>query len=209
MISAIITRPEHDKITKYLSEWNEEIIAEAKKRGILIKDLAAKKANRAAFESFVIKQNPELVFLNGHGDSETVKGHKNEPLVKCNDNEKVLNDKTVYALACDSASKLGISAINKGTKAYIGYTDPFSFLTNKNKECRPKDDELANVFKEASNQVSLALLRGKTPKEAYDLSQSKFRELMQRFSASDAAPEAREVRFWLFWDMQAQAVLTK
>ena len=201
--SALITRPEHDKITKYLSEWNDEIIAEAKKRGVPMKDLAGEKATRAEFEKFLNKQNPSLIFLNGHGDSETVKGHKDEPLVKCNDNEAVLKHKVIYALSCDSAAKLGVSAVEKGTKAYIGYTEPFSFLTNKNKECRPKDDELANVFKEASNQVSLALLRGKSPQEAYDLSQMKFKELMQKFSASNAPPDAEEIRFWLFWDMQA------
>ncbi|MBI4146795.1 hypothetical protein HY489_05660 [Candidatus Woesearchaeota archaeon] len=207
--NAIITRPEHDKITKYLSEWNKEVITEAKKKGILMKDLAADKANRTEFEKFLTKQNPSFVFLNGHGDAETVKGHKDEPLVKCGDNEEVLKDKVVYALSCDSASKLGASAIKKGTKAYIGYTEPFSFLTNKNKECRPKDDELANVFKEASNQVALALLNGKTAEDAYNVSQLKFKELMQKFSASNAPLEAEEIRFWLFWDMQAQAVLTR
>mgnify|MGYP001557806115 FL=1 len=206
--SVLITRPEHDKITRYLSELNEEIILEANKKGITIKDLQGENANRTAFESFLKKQKPSLVFLNGHGDAKTVHGHKNEPLLKYEENEKLLKGTTVYALACDSATTVGHSAVKQGTTAYIGYTEPFSFLTNKNKECRPKDDELANSFKEASNQVGLALLNGKTPAEAYARSQLKFKELMQKFSASNAPPEAEEIRFWLFWNMQAQTVLS-
>ena len=205
--NAVITRPEHDDVTKYLYEWNKEIISAANRKGIEIKDLSGQNANRAEFEKFVKKQNPKLVLLNGHGDSDTIKGHKDEPLIQCNDNEEVLKDKIVYALSCESAANLGVSAVRKGTKAYIGYTEPFSFLTNKNKGCRPKDDELANVFKEASNQISLSLINNKTAEEAYNNSQAKFKALMRRFSSSDALPEAKDIRFWLFWDMVSQRVL--
>lgn len=205
--NAIVTRPEHDNVTKYLSEWNKEIIVAANKKDVLIKDLSGDKATREEFEKFLKKQDPKLVLLNGHGDADTVKGHKDKPLLKCGDNEEILKGKIVYALSCESAANLGVCAVDKGTKAYIGYTEPFSFLTNKNKECRPKDDELANVFKEASNQISLSLVEGKSVEEAYNNSQSKFKELMRRFSASDASPEAKDIRFWLFWDMVSQVVL--
>ena len=45
-MSLLITRPEHDFTTRYLSKWSEEIIGEAEKKHIEVIDLNGEKAER-------------------------------------------------------------------------------------------------------------------------------------------------------------------
>ncbi len=42
----LVTRPNHDLVTTYISTWAKIILTEADKRGIQKLDLASKKANR-------------------------------------------------------------------------------------------------------------------------------------------------------------------
>lgn len=206
-MDGIVTRPEHDKVTTYLSSWAQDILLFAKEKGVNLADLGAEKVTRKNFEKYLSKKNPKLVFINGHGAPDSIAGHKDEILIKKGENEHILKDKIVYALSCHSAVELGPSAIGKGTKAFIGYNNPFCFLTDKNKECTPEEDELANIFKKGTNQVPLCLVRKKNVLESYNRSQNKFLDLIKEYSASDALPEAKDIRFWLFWDVKSQEKL--
>ena len=77
----LITRPEHDLETQYLSVWSKDIISLAEKQNISIKDLRGNLANMINFEKFVKKQNPSLILLNGHGNEFKVCGHENKDLL--------------------------------------------------------------------------------------------------------------------------------
>ncbi len=72
----LITRPNHDTTTAYLSKWSEHLINAAKKRGIPCSDFKGQKAAREEVEKFLAKQNPALVVLNGHGSDDAVCGNK-------------------------------------------------------------------------------------------------------------------------------------
>ncbi len=61
----IVTRPEHDLTTKYISLWSEEIIKLARKKDIEVIELKRGKANRKGFISRVKKLNPRIIFMNG------------------------------------------------------------------------------------------------------------------------------------------------
>jgi len=74
----IITRPQHDVTTRYLAYWAEEVINLARKKLIDVIDLNKNKANKAEFAGRVKKLQPELVFMNGHGNDDCVCGHNNE-----------------------------------------------------------------------------------------------------------------------------------
>lgn len=74
-MSLLITRPEHDITTRYLSKWSKKIIKEASKKGINIIDLWRGKANRKRVIGILEKRNPNGVFLNGHGSDKFVAGH--------------------------------------------------------------------------------------------------------------------------------------
>lgn len=203
----IVTRPQHDKVTYYISSWAEDIILFCHDNGIDFFDLGSNQVTKEKFEGYLNKQKPRIVLLNGHGDNESICGHNDEKIVEIGQNERVLREKIVYALTCNSGAELGESAIENGTETFIGYNAPFSFLTNKNKECVPEEDELANIFKEPSNQVSLNLLKGNTAKESYEKSQAKYRELIRKYSTSNALPEWKDIRFWLYWNKVSQVIL--
>ena len=82
----IVTRPQHDVITKYLSVWAEEVINFAKEKGIEVFDLIKEKANKKDFCGRVNKLQPDMIFLNGHGDDDCVTGHDDQEIVRAGDN---------------------------------------------------------------------------------------------------------------------------
>ena len=202
----LFTRPEHDVETTYMSRWNDEVVKKAREKGMQTFDLKGSKATKSEFDKY-LKNSPDLILFNGHGGSDRIMGHKNEVLVQANKDDALLKGKIVYALACAAGEQLGPSAEKQGAKAFIGYNQDFGWITDKNKECRPENDELANEFRDASNQVSVALIKGNTASDAFERSQSCFKEKMLKYSASNTLPEAEEMRFWLFWDKYSQVLL--
>ncbi len=82
MSRIIITRPEHDPATRYLSHWSNHVIKTANKKNIEVTDLRKEKAIKKELEGRLRKINPTLVILNGHGDDGCVCGHNNEELIQ-------------------------------------------------------------------------------------------------------------------------------
>jgi len=206
-VKLLVTRPEYDIVTSYLSSWAQDALQLADKLNIRFNDLGCENVNRKEFEKRMKAMNPSFVFLNGHGTADSISGHNSEIILQTNENDSLLKNKIVYALACESASSLGLSAIDKGALSYIGYAQPFAILTDANSESVPEDDKLAQWFKEPAVQVSETILRGKSTQVAYEKSQNKYKELIRKLSSSDAFLEAKEVRFWLFWNMTSQRLL--
>src|SRR3989338_7911997 len=121
----LLTRPEHDDTTFYLSQWSREAIALAKEKGMDVLDLNRERANRKEVEGVLDKISPDVVIFNGHGGEDMVAGHKNEPLIIAGENEGLLRSKLVYAISCRSAKVLGPESIKAGAVAYTGYDDDF------------------------------------------------------------------------------------
>jgi len=87
----LITRPEHDYGTKYLSAWSTKIIKEALAKGVNVIDLHGNKAKQKEFEGRIKKLDPSLIILNGHGDENTVAGFDNEHIIEKGKNAKYIN----------------------------------------------------------------------------------------------------------------------
>lgn len=207
MSDIIITRPEHDHATRYLSRWSEEIKKEAKKKNLDIVDLHKSKAVRKEFEGRIIKTKPRLVILNGHGSDTSVSGHDNEILVKVGENEEILKNRITYAISCKSAKKLGATCADRKT-TYIGYDEDFVFNIKPKFLQKPLKDKRAAQFLKASNQVSISLIKGCTAKEASDKSKIFFKDALKKLLPSvKTDPEAREDVEDLFWDMNHQVCL--
>ena len=115
----LITRPNHDPGTNYLFYWSDKVISIAQKKLIGVLDLAKDKATKKNFDSYIKKHEPKLIFLNGHGNQDSVTGFHDEPLISINNDEHLLNGKIIYARSCDAASELGTSAIQKGTLVFL------------------------------------------------------------------------------------------
>lgn len=106
----LITRPEHDYATRYLSAWAERFFGVAKDKGYSVIDLYRRRANRKEVESILYKRNPNFVIINGHGSDNAVSGHENELLLIAKDNSSLLEGKITYAISCRSARELGKEA---------------------------------------------------------------------------------------------------
>lgn len=201
----LITRPEHDDTTYYLSTWSKKIIKTAESKGIKIFDLNRGRANRAEVVSMLSKQNPGLVIFNGHGDDDVISGHANEPLIQVGDNELLLKNRIAYALSCKSAKILGPKSIDAGARSYVGYDDDFIFFYDPNKVTHPLEDDTAALFLAPSNELIISLIKGNNVGDAFDRSQNSFKNNIKRLLSSEATAEETNMARYIWWDMAHQA----
>ncbi|MDE1810878.1 MAG: hypothetical protein KGH66_02455 [Candidatus Micrarchaeota archaeon] len=191
----LITRPDHDDVTFYLSKWGEKIMDEAKENDFKILDLNGSKANRATFESYNSKNQVNFIIFNGHGDGSTVTGYRNEPLVQQGVNDTTLRSRIVYSISCSSASGLGKSAVASGATAYVGYTDDFVFFIDTNSSATPLNDSMARIFLNHSQTLTSNLLKGATVGHAHGRARG---ELERAFRAS--LTQDPSISRYLWWD---------
>ncbi|MFH1413189.1 MAG: hypothetical protein ABIG10_04190 [bacterium] len=203
----LITRPDHDKATRYLSAWSDKIIQMAGVKDIPVFDLKRKKANKEDLTSFLKKKDPALVILNGHGNIDEVTGHNNKLLVKAGENEHILKGRIIYALSCSSALILGKKSISAGALSYIGYEKDFMLCNDSHKIARPLQDKVAKLFLEPSNQICKSLLKGNTCGKASENSKKIFAKNIRMLLSSDAPLGSSEYAKFLWWDMKAQVCL--
>jgi len=203
----LTTRPNHDLTTNYLSSWMGLVFNQAKKSGIKVLDLKGKRANKKELTSMVYKLKPDLIVFNGHGDEMTITGNDDNILIKEGVNDNLLKDKIIYAIACRSAKSLGVSAISKGAKAYIGYNEDFIFLIDEKFISKPLMDKTAALFLNPSNYLVLCLLKGHHPKDSYEKSKSAYKRNIEKLMTSEASKEDKEVLPYLIWNMKHQVCL--
>lgn len=198
----LITRPEHDYATRYLSAWAERFFEVAKNKGYTIIDLYRKRANRKEVESILCKRNPNLVIINGHGSDDAVSGHENELLLIAGDNASLLEGKITYAISCRSARGLGEEVGQYINTTYIGYREDFIFIYLEKHHTHPLEDKLAGLFLDPSNFVATTLLKGHPAKEAVLRAQQEFLRKIQELLLSDINTDKSSALRWLVWDMK-------
>jgi len=135
----LVTRPDHEIVTKYCCIWSKDIIKLANQKSIAVYDLKGKKANRKKFESYTKSKNPSLIFFNGHGTTEIIKGYDNQPLM---DGQSIPSKSIIYARSCDAAQSLGPTLIQKGLRAFIGYMRKFTFFYDPAFILKPVNDPI-------------------------------------------------------------------
>ncbi len=196
----LITTPEFDDVTSYCSKWSEEIINEAQKKGFKIANLSREKANRKNFEGRVKKQKPKFVMFNGHGLQNKIAGHNNETLLEKGKNEKLMAGRIVYARSCFALEGVGEACARKGTKGFISYSLPFSFVSDPSRTANPLKDELACPCLLTSNMIPLAVIKGRTISEAVERAKAKIDELIGYWETRDDIVEAPFVASCLYWN---------
>ncbi|QQG39674.1 MAG: hypothetical protein HYS81_04875 [Candidatus Aenigmatarchaeota archaeon] len=200
MKAYLVTRPEHDDTTHYLSAWCKETVDLAEGKGIKVLDLRREKANKEEVESMLRKHEPALVVLNGHGDENTVTGHKNIPVVQKGENEGVLKSRIVYAISCSSAKKLGPASVDAGAISYIGYDDDFVFFYEPAKISKPLHDETAKLFLKPSQILIEALIKGNSVKESVERARALMQDELRRLLATPNTD--KELVRYLWWNMR-------
>lgn len=200
-MKVFITRPNYDTTTAYLSKWSEEIIEFANKRGYSVIDFKNEKVCREEVEKVLKTQKIDLVVFNGHGSVDAILGDKDKPIIVANENELLLKEKIVYSRTCNSVAVLGKKAVEVGCKASIGYRMQFIFVVNSFRECTPEKDELATPFKEISNIIPISLLKGNKVSEAIEKARRKTKELIAKYSVTEAEPCSKPIVFCLQFNL--------
>lgn len=162
----IITLPNSDVATNYLSVFSKEIISFAEKQGIFPRILSGQEANKELFQKSLEKTDPKMIVFNGHGSDNCITGQKEVPLVELNVNHALLLNRIIYARSCYAAKGLGAALASENQGCFIGYILPFMFLSDINWTTNPSKDKIASVFLETSNIVPLGILKGNTAFEA-------------------------------------------
>ena len=181
----LVTRPQHDRETSYLYFFTKPIIAKIKSDPkFQLTDIEGSKVTRQEFEDKVKKTNPGFLFLNGHGDIDSVQGHNDLSILDV-ENIGLTKGKIVYALACNSLLRLGTLAVNQGTLAYIGYRGNFCYIGDPNRSTTPEKDNLARPFASACNVLIENLLYGRTVKAAIEKTRIEYKKLMKNYGHSE------------------------
>lgn len=202
----LITRPEYDAATLYLSKWSEKIIDEAKSKGVKVIDLHRDKVNKKRVVGTLEKTSVKLVVLNGHGSEVAVYGQDDKPVLEMSDT-KAAKDKIIYARACRAASILGNNYIASGAISFLGYTEDFVTVHNPAIERQPLKDKIAEQFLEPSNYISISLLKGHTTGESNKKSKRLFSKNIERLIIAGPTSFDYQIIKALLWDMQHQVCL--
>mgnify|MGYP001587644496 CR=1 FL=1 len=203
----LVTQPEYDYTTRYISTWAEKVVQYAKNKNNNVIVLKNDRANRDTLRNVTNKTKPTFIFLNGHGANNMVAGQDNKPMITDTDNLDFLKNKILYALSCQSAKNLGPYCVNNAVKTYIGYTEDFIFIIDRAKRTNPKRDNVAALFLDASNEIPISLIKGKTTKDAYNDSQNSFRKKIRSLLTSESTIDQTSTIRFLFWDMKHQVCL--
>jgi len=203
----IITRPEHEIVTRYLSRWSKNFIKEAEKKGYTVLDLYRDKANKKELEGRIEKLSPSFLYINGHGNESVVSGHDDMPLVSLGKNEHVLADKITYAISCCVAKKLGISVCKHKNTTFIGYKKSFMFNARRKFLNNPTKDERAERCLNPANKVALALIKGHTAKEAVYISKKETMSKMKKLLPCADDREVQDDLTCMYWNMSHQVCL--
>ena len=201
--SLLITRPNYDQATNYLYYWSRFVIKEAEEKRLNIYDLNGEKANKKNFDSYIKSQKPKIIFLNGHGNENTINGHNGEVLLQSGDN-KILDGNIVYARCCDAATILGKELVNKGANAFIGYTRKFNFGYMPSKISRPLEDSLAKLFLEPSNLIVTTIIKGHNVETAHQRSKMAMIKNFRKMLSTSATYEERFAARWLWGNIKSQ-----
>jgi hypothetical protein len=175
MATLLITRPDYELTTHYLSRWSQYVIDESNLKKLDLIDLTDHKAERAGFLGRLRKKSDSrmLVVINGHGNESEIAGQDHKTIISAED-ASALSGKIVYARACNSINGLGQRATSGGAIAYIGYDIAFTFYIEDEKVFRPLEDKTAELFLEPSNYAPIYIIKGHPVEEANLRSRNKF-----------------------------------
>ena len=165
----LITCPEYDDATAYLTYFSKTILEVASNKSLKTKRIKEKELNIKSFSKIIKKLDYRLIVLNGHGSPDSIFGYKKNLIVKFGKNDKLLKERIVYARSCNAGLILGSECMN-GTKkgCFIGYNLPFIFYMDQKWTTKPHNDKVAGLFLDPSNLAPISIIKGHTTLEAHN-----------------------------------------
>ncbi|MDO8625334.1 MAG: hypothetical protein Q7R47_04595 [Candidatus Diapherotrites archaeon] len=183
MKKLFVTRPNNDDGTAYLSVWSNEIIQQAKDKGWTVLQSDGAKATRLEVQSKLEKTPPDLVCFNGHGNEREIYGQGAEVLMDSS-SAGLLDHTVTFARSCESLVVLGKKAVEKGCRAFVGYSHQFWFPKVKQYELTPLEDPAAKPVLEVSNTIPIKLIKNATVSEAIEASKTLSRKYILKMIVS-------------------------
>lgn len=166
MATILIVSPNDDEPKKYARYYLHIFAEKASRKGHFVVFL--REPLLSNFEEAVIKYDPGLVILNGHGgrkgitglDSHVILGVKSyDPELRLRiiaQNPELMKGRIVYLLSCFTAKELAPRLVDYGAIAVAGYASSFIFLSTNS----PEQDRQSRNFFTAAMQLPLYLLEG-------------------------------------------------
>lgn len=191
----LITCPEHDDGTAYLTYFSRLIVEEALKKSIKAKKVNDENLNMKDFSEIIGKLDYKLVVFNGHGLSDSIFGYKNNIIVKLGENDNALKERIVYVRACNAGLLLGPECMkNTENGSFIGYNLPFVFFMDERWTTKPNNDKIARLFLEPSNLVPISIIKGHTSLEAHKNAK---RQMLKNMESLLRNKQEQETTFYL------------
>lgn len=200
----LFTRPNHDPTTNYLYYWCDSIISLANSKGFVVHDLAKSKANKNNFDSHIKARTINFIFLNGHGNEDTMCGYNDEPLIEAGSDLSHFKGLSLYVRSCQVMQNLGKELVSSGVVACIGYGRKFNFFRSTSYTTHPLQDPYARIFLEPSNLVVSTLLKGNTFSDAFSRSQQAMKKNLQHLLSGASSPDERSMAFALYINIKGQ-----
>ena len=177
----IITCPEHDDATAYLTYFSEDIIDEAEKKPLRSKKVSYNELNIGDFSKILTKLDYKLVVLNGHGSHDSIFGYKQNVIIQLGKNDYLLKERLVYARSCDAGAELGPECMEHTKEGcFIGYNLPFVFYMDSKWTTKPNNDRIARLFIEPSNLVPISIIKGHSAVESHNNAKKQMLKTMNK-----------------------------
>ena len=191
----LITCPEYDDGTAYLTYFSRLIIEEALNKSIKTKKIKDENLNAKDFSEIMEKLDYRLVVFNGHGLPDSIYGYKGNIIVKLGQNDNSLKERIIYARACNAGLLLGPECMKKTENgSFIGYNLPFVFFMDEKWTAKPHNDKIAGLFLEPSNLVPISIIKGYTSLEAHKNAK---RQMLKNMESLLKNKQEQETPFYL------------
>lgn len=187
----IITCPEHDDGTAYLTFFSKYVIEKARNESLKIKKVWKKNdLNMRGFSEILKKLKYRLIVLNGHGSPDSILGYKQNVIVKLGKNDSLLKERLVYARSCNAGIKLGRECMeNSENGCFIGYNLPFIFYMDSRWSTKPHNDKISRLFLEPSNLVPISIIKGHSAIDSHKNSKKHMLKMMKKLVQGEQKPE--------------------
>ncbi len=183
MGTVLITACPHDSPTRfgyfYLRKA-ADTLAEYGHRIVFLRS-----ANLANFRAALIKYNPRLVILNGHGGSRTVTGCSGEVILGvagydpelgkfvAKENSSWMRGRIVFLFTCNAGKDIAPRLVEEGALAAVGYRSDYLFLSE---DQNPAIDHKSKPFFLAPIMFPTILAMGGSVGEAVDAMRDAYRK---------------------------------
>lgn len=181
----VVTNPSHDIATEYLDAWLGLVHDENGKNGLEVHELKKENVTKEEFEKLVLDKKPHLILFNGHGSHDSIYGFNTNVLIQCGENVKLLENRIVHSLACESGKTLGPESVKIGSLAFIGFKDEFKFVhLNKSDNAGRLADDVAGFFFKPVYEAIITLIKGGTAEDSFVRSQSMHMDMLRSLLTS-------------------------